>query len=472
MAAPSHAAVHTEQPSNIYAALVVDNDSGRVLYRDNAKARRHPASLTKMMTLYLVFEALEDGRLNLGMPLAVSVHAASMEPSKLGIPAGGSVTVKDAILSIVTKSANDMAVVLAEAIAGSESKFADLMNAKAAELGMTLSHFRNASGLTAPNHYSTARDLLILARALISRFPKNYRLFSTGSFRYANKSYPNMNTFLKTYAGADGVKTGYTKAAGHCLAASAVRGGHRIVGVVLGGPSLAWTRRHMTMLVDQAFNSRPSSPSVVVASTNKAEAEHPRVDAYINQRFSEPTSNVSTNAGKKTERAAPIEKPEARVTNSSVTRAPTRAPTQQLPRVAATVQPSPNRAASPLPQAIDASPAQGLGTPKFPEHERRDNQPVYVAGSGSRPPKGRWQVRIGTYKNLSVARRRADRAIDLLPPSIAGSRLRLAHGHGGVVVSAVELIENDARELCSSLQRGGLACIVTPPDRQMYITRR
>ncbi|MSP51252.1 MAG: D-alanyl-D-alanine carboxypeptidase [Alphaproteobacteria bacterium] len=217
------------------AAFVVDARSGAVLLESDADERRIPASLVKMMTLYLTFEALESGKLQLGQKLAVSGSAADQEPTKLGLVLGQTITTSDAIFGIVTRSANDAAVVLSEALAGSEDRFVTAMNAKARKLGMEHTLYRNASGLPEPLQSTTARDMSILARALIDDFPSYYHYFSTERFRYRNRTYFNHNKLLGAYPGVDGIKTGYTRASGFNIVVSTERGGRRVIVVVMGG---------------------------------------------------------------------------------------------------------------------------------------------------------------------------------------------------------------------------------------------
>ncbi len=236
-----------------YASLVMDVETGRVLHSVNADTRNYPASLTKMMTLYMVFEALDSGRLDLDDRLKVSARAARQPASRLGLRRGQTISVDDAILALVTKSANDVATVIAEALSGSERKFALAMTAKARKLGMTRTIFRNASGLPHRGQLSTARDMGTLARALIHDYPQYYRVFATKTFRYGGLRHRNHNKLLGTYAGADGIKTGYIRASGFNLVASARRGDHRVIGVLFGGRSPKSRNRLMTRLLDKGF---------------------------------------------------------------------------------------------------------------------------------------------------------------------------------------------------------------------------
>ena len=237
-----------------YAAFVIDVESGRVLHETNADTRNHPASLTKMMTLYMLFEALQDGRVTADQELKVSRRAAGMPNSKLGLKRGETIDADDAILALVTKSANDVAVVIAETLAPTESQFAQMMTEKAKALGMNRTSFRNASGLYNRRQLSTARDMAILAQALIRDFPERYKTFSARTFSHNGRVYRNHNKLLRSYQGADGLKTGYIRAAGYNLAASARRDGHRLVAVMFGGKSAKKRNRQVARLLDRGFS--------------------------------------------------------------------------------------------------------------------------------------------------------------------------------------------------------------------------
>lgn len=236
-----------------YAALVIDANTGQVLHQDYAGALRHPASLTKMMTLYLTFRAIKHGRLAMDTPLKVSKRAARQPRSKLGLNAGDYIKVEDAIQSLVVLSANDIAVVLAEAIGGTEWKFANMMTTMAKRLGMTKTNFKNASGLHHPKQVTTAYDLARLAVALRRDYPEYYHYFARAKFVYRGNTYSSHNNVTKRYQGADGLKTGYINASGFNLVTSAERSGARLVGVVLGGRTSKRRDRQMVRLLDQYF---------------------------------------------------------------------------------------------------------------------------------------------------------------------------------------------------------------------------
>lgn len=256
----------TSHAGPTYASIIYDLESARVLHEVNADARTQPASLTKIMTLYLVFDALEGAQITLTQKLPVSSHAATMQPTRLGLRRGQTIRVYDAILSLITHSANDAAVVLAEALGKTEARFALLMNHQARQLGMHDTAFRNASGLPDRMQYTTGRDMMRLAVALLQRFPAYYRLFSTTRFVYKGRTYRNHNRLLTRYQGSDGIKTGYVRASGFNLIASATRSGRRLIGVVLGGRSALWRDQHMATLLDDGFAALAARRPVPVLS--------------------------------------------------------------------------------------------------------------------------------------------------------------------------------------------------------------
>ncbi|HRK19621.1 MAG TPA: D-alanyl-D-alanine carboxypeptidase family protein, partial [Hyphomicrobiaceae bacterium] len=232
------------------AALVIDANTGAVISSHEADEPRYPASLTKMMTLYVLFDLVEQGRLTYQSRIRISETAASQPPSKLGLEPGSEISVIDAVKALVTKSANDIAVAVAERIAGSEQKFAALMTQKARAIGMTRTVFRNASGLPDDEQVTTARDMVTLALRLQDDFPKHYPLFATREFRFGANTYQNHNTLLGRYEGIDGIKTGYTRASGFNLVSSVRRGQKHIVGVVIGGKSAASRNQTMRTLLN------------------------------------------------------------------------------------------------------------------------------------------------------------------------------------------------------------------------------
>jgi D-alanyl-D-alanine carboxypeptidase len=259
----AHHAVGGVAPALVSESIVIDLETGQVLSQDNPDAITYPASLTKMMTLYLTFEALNAGKLRLDQYLPVSYAAASRAPTKLGLRPGESITVQDLILGLITRSANDAACVLAEGLGGGEPAFAEHMTRQARNLGMTRTVYRNASGLPDPDQYTTARDQAQLAVALYRDFPGEYRYFATREFYFRGSAIHNHNHLLDWYEGADGIKTGYIGASGFNLAASAVRNGHRLIGVIMGGPSAGTRDREMAALLDRGFQEVGAATAVV-----------------------------------------------------------------------------------------------------------------------------------------------------------------------------------------------------------------
>ena len=243
--------VHGPDYKPPYAAIVVDDKSGQVLHEVEADEPRHPASLTKIMTLYLLFEQLEAGKIKLDTPLIISAHAAAAAPVKLGLKANGTIKAEEALKAMVTKSANDAAVVVGEAIGGTEEEFAKLMTEKAKSLGMASTVYVNASGLPAEEQITTAADQALLGRAIGHRFPNYYRYFATPSFQYRGKEMHNHNALLGQVKGVDGIKTGFTEASGYNLVASIRRDEKHLVAVVLGGSSNAQRDNRMRQLLEE-----------------------------------------------------------------------------------------------------------------------------------------------------------------------------------------------------------------------------
>jgi D-alanyl-D-alanine carboxypeptidase len=248
------------------AFLIMDSDTGLILDQSNANTPLHPASLVKTMTLLLTFEALQRGDLRLSDSVPISNHAASMPRSNLDMPAGSSIRVQDAILAVVTKSANDIAVALGEKLAGTEGRFSLVMNRRAQQLGMRHTVFMNASGLHDPAQVSTARDMALLARYIITTYPQYYRYFATRDFNYRGNTYHTHNRLMDTYSGMDGMKTGFIQQSGFNLIASAKRNGHRLIGVVFGGRSTNSRNYQMASLLNRGFASANTGTLVAAAA--------------------------------------------------------------------------------------------------------------------------------------------------------------------------------------------------------------
>jgi D-alanyl-D-alanine carboxypeptidase len=280
--------VERESYSPAFSSIIVDGNSGATLSANNPDASRHPASLTKIMTLYLLFERLDAGKMKLDAEMEVSEHAAEQAPTKLGLRPGQTIRVEDAIKGLVTRSANDAAVVIAEAIAGDEDDFAKLMTRKARTLGMTKTVYRNASGLPDDDQVTTARDQSTLGRAIQDRFPRYYRYFSTEAFNYHGQSIRNHNHLLGSVEGVDGIKTGYTRASGFNLVTSMRRGNRHLVGVVLGGRSGGSRDAIMRSLL--AENLEKAATKRTVAAITERNAPDANADAA--EAESRPTQTV------------------------------------------------------------------------------------------------------------------------------------------------------------------------------------
>ena len=287
----SHVASESYSPQ--FSSIIVDGNSGAVLTSNNPDGSRHPASLTKIMTLYLLFERLESKKMNLDTEMEVSEHASEQAPTKLGLRPGQTIRVEDAIKGLVTRSANDAAVVIAEAIGGDEDDFAKLMTRKARALGMTKTTYRNASGLPNDEQVTTARDQATLGRAIQDRFPTYYRYFSTSVFNYRGQAIRNHNRLLGNVEGVDGIKTGYTRASGFNLVTSMRRGNRHLVGVVLGGRSGGSRDAIMRNLL--AENLEKGATKRTVAAITERNPADANADVAEAEAASRPTEMVQVN---------------------------------------------------------------------------------------------------------------------------------------------------------------------------------
>ena len=291
-----------------YADIVIDANSGTVLHSTNPDALRHPASLTKIMTLYLLFEQLEAGKLKLESELKVSAEAAGQSPTKLGLKPGTTLKAEDAIKGMVTRSANDAAVVVAEAIAGDEDEFAKLMTRKAQSLGMSRTVYRNASGLPDDEQVTTARDQALLGRAIQERFPRYYKYFSTRSFNFRGQSIGNHNHLLGRVEGVDGIKTGYISASGFNLVTSVHRGNRYLVAVVLGGSSAGSRDARMRELISEKI-AQASTKRTAPMIAETGEAADKTAQTKLAQTETKPAAKKPTKTAAKA-KAKPETKPE------------------------------------------------------------------------------------------------------------------------------------------------------------------
>jgi D-alanyl-D-alanine carboxypeptidase len=460
------------------AAIVMDMRNGAVLYEDGADRRQHPASLTKMMTLYLTFEAVRDGRLGLDQKLRVSKHASRQPASKLYLKAGQRVPVRDLIRATAIKSSNDAAMVLAEGIAGSQRAFGELMTRRARALGMTNSTFLNPHGLTQSGHLSTARDMAILARHLHFDFPQYWNIFGRTSDYAAGKRIWTTNRLLKSYRGADGLKTGYTRAAGYNLAATAHRGDERVVAILLGGRSSAQRNREVARLLDVGFSRAPGSVRTVkpqgpgqllvaeaplpeakpgLPSTGfaaLAEALSPAAEAAI------PAAAPATVAGPATVRVAvPVSVPA-----SVAVSVPGTIPAASAPAVAASAM-----SRSPLAPRSAALPARRI-SPAIATLELirgKEGIPVPMPRPGS--VNTDWAAQVGPYTSETAA---LASLADIAASRLAGEAVAAFRvtqvGAGGAPAYSLHLAgltEGGAAQLCGVLSASNMPCDVVTSRR-------
>jgi D-alanyl-D-alanine carboxypeptidase len=483
--------VKTKVPAPPSGAIIIDADTGRVIYEDNADRVTYPASLTKMMTLYLLFGALDRGTVKLDQSLAVSAHAASMPATKLGLTAGETLNVETAIHAIIVQSANDAASVVAEALAGSEDAFAGMMNAQAQRLGMTSTTFHNASGLPDPQQKTTARDLTLLARALIQAYPGYYHYFSENSFSWHGRTYLGHNRLLRSYQGADGLKTGYIRASGFNLATSAVRNGHRLIGVVLGGRSAGARDAQMASLLDKGFASLGpapgATPNLLIARANPAPIDDLKLPLATSGAASEDMEGDDANPiAVGLAAAAPVAnfqpvvmKPAAQPALQPVVASAAPVTRSKAKRIllagiddASTVKPSAAKpvtiAAAPPPSkpaATKAKPAatatrNGRNASKQVLTAADDGDTVVVAG-------GRYAIQVGAYSKFALARQAAQRATKQSPTLLRGTHLAIDEkpGDAGKLYRAriAGLTQAGADAACRQLKARGTDCMVVSP---------
>lgn len=450
------------QSNDRYASFVIDMDTDRVLHARNADELRYPASLTKMMTLYMLFDALEAGEIGLNDQMAVSARAAAQEPSKIYVRAGSTLRVEDAILALTTKSANDAAVVIAERLGGSVEQFALMMTEKARELGMTRTRWRNPNGLPDEGQVTTARDLAVLGEALYRDHPDYYHYFSAEEFRYGNVTYRSHNRLLANLdgvVGVDGIKTGYIRASGYNLATSAERDGRRIVAVVLGGSTSRVRDAHMADLVEQAF-----------AALEQDEAE-PILVATLSPE-GEPLSHI---------KGVPVSDPETELANETQQEQPRALASLELPRPAQQGDGSDrgvriifaDDAGRPAPEEAshtDSGAAQPvvLRMPAEPDRRPEDQRdPALRAAVRESDDELGWQIQVGAYRDEATA---LDRLAQLEGMAITVLSGAARHIEDAMVNDArwyrarfAGLTEEAARAACSALASSGDNCFPVAP---------
>jgi D-alanyl-D-alanine carboxypeptidase (penicillin-binding protein 5/6) len=434
----------TTQPK--YASIVVDAKTGEVLYEQNPDAQRYPASITKIMTMYLTFEALADHRLSFDDRLTVSPHAEAMIPSKIGLRPGQTISVRDAMDAIAVHSANDMAVAMAEKLGGTEAHFAELMTAKAKQLGMNNTQYVNASGVPDNRQLSTARDISILARAVLRDYPQYYAFFSTREFTYQGRLYKNHNHLLGSVPGVDGIKTGFINAAGFNLAASAVRDDHRLIAVVLGGASTASRDLHVEDLLNAGFtvikkrelgqqttiaqNLREPLPTGAIERAPTEEGDGDQAGVHIVVDGKDPAGRVHATIGAKPDADAACTVKRVRVHHRLVKRCVT--------------------------AAADAKPEAATSAKSI-------KAAVAKAETGAKGD-GNWQVQLGAYSSSAQAEAQLAKMNtkfrDALSASGGGA---VQHSAGSYRVRYAGLSADQAAKACETIKAQGQACMALKP---------
>jgi len=457
------------------AAIVLDGASGQVIFEQNADIPIFPASLTKMMTLFLTFEALDRGQLSLDQTIPISAYAAAQPPTKIGLPPGSSIRVEDAIMALVTKSANDIAMALGEALGESEQGFAARMNYAARRLGMNGTHFVNPSGLPEPRQHSTARDLATLARALVYRQADYYHYFGRTEFHYRGMTIGNHNHLMERYPGMDGLKTGYIRASGFNLAASAVRDGRRLVAVVIGGKTARSRDDRMAALLDATFQRVRGGggdlPALQVVNDDRdrdrdrggsagaggrGDAERERGDGEravvspphrgvrpLAKPVARPDSKPSSDAARTLAAMAENEPDSEDDPVAGIIKASARAPMLQPSRVGG---------AGGKPAAVPAS-AASAPTSAASVPARRQAKPV-------------WSIQVGTFKD----RDKGASALAVAQRKLGGDfpgRVELVKARGAKAYQ-VRLTgfanESASRKACASLRGTGGGCMPAGPE--------
>ncbi len=389
-----------------FTAIVMDAKSGEILYSQRADSQRYPASVTKIMTMYLAFEALANGKLHLTDPVLVSPLAAAQPATKLGLRAGETISVEDALHAMAVHSANDMAIAIAEKVGGTSSRFADMMTLKAQQLGMNNTRYVNPNGLPDNRQISTAHDLAILARAVLRDYPQYYNFFSQEEFTYRGKTMYNTNHLLGKMPGVDGLKTGFTNAAGFNLAASAVRNGHRLIAVVMGSSSGAVRNANVENLLLTGFDvedRRDRGERILATQTYFEQGSHAFGAGPARTAAGDPIDVVLTRT---------------------------------------TVQPGPMTVSSTMPQAAPARPV-----------------PQVQAQAQTKAPSRHWWVQVGQFRTrhaaeveLAAAAHRFSGLLQSAEGSVDGRRRDYRAKFSG-------LTETAARETCTAAHSRGLSCV-------------
>ncbi|MET4683135.1 D-alanyl-D-alanine carboxypeptidase [Brevundimonas faecalis] len=447
-----------------YAAIVVDAASGEVLFSRFADARRYPASITKVMTLYLAFEALESGKVKLTDNLTVSPRAASQPPSKLGLAAGQTISLDDAMRATAVRSANDMAVVIAEHIGGSEGRFTQMMTDKARELGMEQTRFTTANGLPDTRQATTARDLSILSRAVMRDYPQYYRYLGLHDWFYNGRDYRNTNGLLATGRGYDGIKTGFTNASGYNLAASSVRDGKRIITIVMGGRSTASRNAHVAELMDTGFEvqrRRGQGERIQVAQAFFEQRGYGvSVDPNPPVAYASLSDEDGEGVGSSTA-VAYVAGPPPAALPTEITPPPSAraAPPPPAPRAPASAQ----RAEARTPEGMTAALNGGSGatTTAAP---RRNATPPAPTRAAARQPAGRWTVQVGAFREETVARNWLNEVSRRFRTQFTDAQRDVQNADGWYRSRFTGMTEASAQAACETLSARRVTCMVIRPS--------
>ena len=423
-----------------YAAMVMDARSGEILHSENANKRLHPASLTKMMTLYVVFQAVENGEISLDKKVKISRHAASEPPSKLGLRSGQKVRLRYLIRAAAVKSANDAATALGEAIEGSEAAFARRMNRTAKAMGMNRTTFKNAHGLTESGHLSTAQDMTILGRHLFYDFPDYYNLFARKTTSAGSTQVRNTNRrFLNHYRGADGIKTGYTRAAGYNLVASANRNGERIITTVFGGRSTTTRNAQVAKLMDLGFKKAPRNVKI----------QKPEPPSYIVIKKLSPAKSISRSLRPK---VRPENNGNGILIATNGYRSDILSALKQAQIVGKLVEQTSevytNISYNPKPD-----PAYNIETVDYPRTISR------LTSSGQKD----WGIDIGTYPNRFTADKILIKTALSEMISLEGSLRKVVKNKYGFRATFLGLSENKAGQACKRLRNRNISCDIISP---------
>lgn len=448
---PTRAPLAQSSDDTRYAAIVVDAESGEVLFARHADSRRYPASITKVMTLYLAFEALAEGRIKPDDIITVSPRAASQPPSKLGLAAGQTITVDDAMHATAVRSANDMAMALAEHIGGSQERFAAQMTLKARELGMTQTRYVNPNGLPDARQLTSARDLAILARAVMRDYPQYYMYFGQHDWAYNGRGYRNTNGLLRGGDGYDGMKTGFTNASGYNLAASAVRDGRRIITIVLGGRSTASRNAHVAALMDTGFEverARARGETIQVAQT-----------FFETRGFGIGTDNAGP-----IEYAALVDSEDGEASAGSRA-APSSgvayATLAANPPPVARVTPPPSERAVAVTRSADVTAILNGGSyvaaPSRPPARPPAREPA-------RETAGRWAVQVGAFRDETVARNWLTEVNRRFRSQFSSAERAVQNAEGWYRSRFTGMTEPGARAACAALSERRVTCMVVRPE--------